>query len=330
RRMMKHRGRRVVGVISVVAIGFAWLAGRGCGADELPVPPRAGSFTVQLKSGGWDRTATVHVPAGYETTDRLPLVVALHGAGGDGSTMLRNNGWAAKADREKFIVVAPDGMSALPRLPNSLRANPNLWNSGQLGSRSPRARIDDVAFIDDLLDMLKDRLPYDERRVYVTGHSNGAGMTFRLGAELSERFAALAPVSGMLAVDDPRPKRPLPTLYIIGTLDPLQPIDGGEVTLPWGTKRTNVPVADYLTSWAKAIDCSTEPKIVSDEAGIKRVEYPSNSDGPTVSAIYIEGQGHEWPGGNSRLPVRMIGPKTDKLKAVDVIWDFFRDKSAPK
>ena len=101
-------------------------------------------------------------------------------------------------------------------------------------------------------------------------------MTFRLGGELSERFAALAPVAGMLAVNDAKPKKPLPTLYIIGTKDPLQPLAGGDVQLPWG-KRSNRPVAEYLAGWSKAIGCEPEPRTVSEENGLKRVEYPSRT-----------------------------------------------------
>ena len=40
-------------------------------------------------------------------------------------------------------------------------------------------------------------LPLDRTRVYATGHSNGAMMAYRLGAEASERVAAVAAVAGM-------------------------------------------------------------------------------------------------------------------------------------
>ena len=143
--------------------------------------------------------------------------------------------------------------------------------------------------------MLKERLPYDEKRVFVTGHSNGGGMAFRLGAEMPQRLAALAPVASLMAVKDPKPAQPLPTLFIIGTQDPLQPLAGGTVTLPWG-KRVNPPVSESLIVWATAIGCETLPKTLSEKDGLKRVEYPSKSHGPTLKVIYIEGQGHTWPG----------------------------------
>lgn len=299
-------------------------------ADD-PVPdltdnPTPGRYKVEMKSGGFDRTALVVVPKGYKPGAKPPLVLVLHGAGGDGAHALDNDGWAAKADKEGFLVVAPTGLPALPRLAANFKSNPRLWNSGQLPARSPRKAIDDVAYVAALLDEIEKRVPCDETRVFVTGHSNGGGMTFRLGAELSERFTAIAPVAGMMAVKDPKPKKPLPTLYVIGTKDPLQPLAGGEVKLPWGN-RTNGPVADYLTGWAKALGCEPEPKVTSEKDGLKRVEYPSKSGGPTLSVIYVEGQGHTWPGGKATLPESVMGPITNTLNATDAIWEFFEKHS---
>lgn len=294
---------------------------------KLPSPPEPGRFTLTIKSGGFDRVAHIHIPKGYKPGLKPPLVLVLHGAGGNGSGTLDKDRWAAKADKEGFIAVAPDGLPALPRLAADFRTNPRLWNSGQLKPKSPRAAIDDVAFIGQLLDELKEKVPYDEKRVFCTGHSNGGGMTFRLGAELSERFVALGTVAGMMAMENPKPKKLLPTLYILGTKDPLMPIDGGEVKLPWGTRK-NPPVAEPLAAWAKALGCETDPKTVSEKNGLKKVEYPSKAKGPTLSVIYIDGHGHHWPGGQKALPESMIGPITNKLDATDAIWEFFKSCSA--
>lgn len=292
-------------------------------AEELPSQPKPGRFTLTIKSGDFDRVAHVHIPAGYKSGMKPPLVLTLHGAGGNGANVLDKNGWAAKADKEGFIAIAPDGLPAFPRMPADFRTNPPLWNSGQLRTRSPRAAIDDVAFIRQLLDELKEKLPYDENRVFCTGHSNGGGMTFRLAAELSERFKAIGTVAGMLAVENPMPRQPLPTLYILGTKDPLMPIDGGDVKLPWGSRK-NPPVSEPLATWAKSIGCETEPKTISDRDGVKKVEYRSKSGGPTLVAVYIEGHGHHWPGGQRTLPVSVIGPIATKLDATDALWDFFK------
>jgi polyhydroxybutyrate depolymerase len=320
-------------LIAAAVLGSLTMAARADDSStELTAPPKPGRFTLTIKSGDFDRVARIQIPAGYKSDQKPPLVLLLHGAGGSGTGILDKDGWSAKADQKGFIAVAPDGLPARPRLPPDFRTNPALWNSGQLKPLSPRAAIDDVAYVRQLLDELKEKLPFDEGRVFCAGHSNGAGMTFRLATELSERFTAVGMVAGMKDVADAKPKKPLPTMYILGTKDPLMPIDGGEVKLPWGS-RHNRPVADMLSAWAKAMGCEPEPKTVSDKDGLKKIEYASKSNGPTLSVIYIEGQGHNWPGGQRTLPESMVGPSTDKLDATDVIWDFFfkaRGSSAAK
>lgn len=310
--------------IPVVILTAMLAPGLARSADpDLTSPARPGRFVVTIKSGNFDRTAQIQIPACYQSDKPLPLVLVLHGAGGNGRVMLDHYGWSAKAEKEGFLVVAPDGLPSLPRIAPNFRTNPPLWNSGQLISRSPRAAIDDVAYVRELFDDLKQRVPYQSDRVYCCGHSNGGGMAFRLAAELSDRFVAVGSVAGMMSVENPKPRRPLPTLVLLGTKDPLMPIEGGEVSLPWG-KRRNPPIAEPLAGWAKALGCESEAKTVSNENGIKRQVYPSTSAGPTLTVLLIDGHGHQWPGATSLLPESSIGPNLARLNATDTLWEFFR------
>lgn len=310
-----------------------WVAVGACGAwmpsparpGELPTPAAPGTHRLTVRSGGYDRAAMVHIPPGYDPARPPALVLGLHGGGGDGARFLTGNGWADLADAEGFVVVAPDGLPARPGLPAAFRTNPRVWNSGQLPGLSPRSRIDDVAFLGELLDALRTRVPHDPGRVFVAGHSMGAGMGFRVAEELSDRVAALATVAGVVANPRPDPKRPVPTLYIIGTEDPLLPPEGGESKTPWGTRRTP-PVAEYLATWAGANGCDTGGTVVSDAAGLRTVAYrPKAGSGPELTAVYVEGHGHAWPGGTAHgLPERVLGPITGRLDATARMWEFFR------
>lgn len=321
---MSDPRRFAMSLVMVVAMLLVSAGIARAEGDALPSPLVPGRYTHVITSGGYDRQATIVVPRGFKQGDTLPVVVVLHGAGGNGGTMLDKCGWADKADAEGFIAIAPDGLGALPRQPTKFLTNPGLWNSGQLRPRSPRARIDDVAFIRALLDDLQGKLNYDASRVFCTGHSNGGGMTFRLAADLSDRFAAVGTVAGQMALAAPKPAKPLPMLYILGTEDPLLPLQGGEVKSPWGT-RTAGRVADFLATWAKAIGCDTEPKVISESDNVQRLEYPSSDVGPTLTVMYLQGHGHHWPGGRTVLPESMIGPMTSKLNATDTLWQFFKD-----
>jgi polyhydroxybutyrate depolymerase len=295
----------------------------GLAAPIAAQGPGAGTKRIVVSSGGYAREAVLHVPKGYDPSAPPPLVVGLHGAGGSGEQFTRGGGWAEMSDRAGFVFVAPDGLPARPNAAADFLTNPHVWNSGQLRTGSPRTGVDDVAFVAALLDDLKTRAPYDPKRVYVTGHSNGGGMSFRLAGKLADRIAAIATVAGLVADPDPRPVRPVPTLFILGTKDPLTPLAGGESHLPWGS-RTTKPVPEYLATWAKAIGCATTPVTVSDANGVKTVEYRPKGDGPRLKVLYLEGHGHFWPG--SREPgvvQRTMGPVTATIDATETIWAWF-------
>src|SRR5262249_17835389 len=122
-----------------------------------------------------------------------PVVLMLHGAGGTAAWTLEETRLDTMADRAGFLLGLPEGTRADPRRPPGFLSNPQVWDDG-----SPRGEMaqgaDDVGFIAGLLDELRRNNPIDPARVYVTGFSNGAGMTFRLATELSHRIAAIAPV----------------------------------------------------------------------------------------------------------------------------------------
>ena len=276
-----------------------------------------------LTSGGHEWTVHAQVPGTSSGAGLRAAVLLFHGAGSGGERMLDDNGWSEKADREGFIAVAPDGLAARPHRPPQFFLNPRLWNDGQLRPNALRVKVDDTAFVADLPDDLAGRLPVDPGRVFAAGHSNGAGLVFRLGSALANRWAGLAAVAGHCWIADPRPSRPLPTLYIVGTEDPLIPVAGGEVSLPWG-KKANPPVRRSLEIWARAMGLETAPRPAEKRAGYTVEMYGRETDPGFIRAVYVEGQGHGWPGGReSILPERFMGPALKTFRATDAVWEFF-------
>jgi polyhydroxybutyrate depolymerase len=300
-------------------------------------PLQAGLNTLTVESEGKTRSAQLYLPLRDFKGQKPALLVLLHGGGGSAKGTLEHDGWASKSEQQGFIIVAPEGLGIRPRLATNFRLNPAVWNSGQFGANSATAAIDDVAFIRKLLDTVKSAIEYDESKVFVTGHSNGGGMTFRLGAELSEKFAAMAMVAGRLGIDNPRPAKALPTLYIVGTADPLMPLEGGEVKSPWSGAWSNRPVGEQLSIWAQAIRCEGEPRLVSETELIKTMVYPPQSrlsasasyNAPALTVIYLKGHGHQWPGAKQTLPTNIMGPIVNNINASDVIWNFFSTGKAP-
>ncbi|WP_395670016.1 alpha/beta hydrolase family esterase [Rhodoferax sp.] len=295
------------------------------GACLLSVSSAAVGATVQqlqVQADGRTWTYHLHVPS-KATPSGAPLVVVFHGAGGNGRDYLTKNGWATLSEQEGFVVVAPDGLAAIPRLPTNFRLNPRLWNSGQLNANSPRGKINDIAFVNALLDDVALRTSIDTKRVYATGHSNGAGMTFKVGAELSERFAGLATVMGLNSSEGARPTKALPTLMLLGTRDPLNPIEGGERELPWG-KGTVPPVAQGIQAWKQSLGCTAAAAKDRDDEQATVERFSECRDGATFTVWYFQGQGHAWPGGQeSGLPESVMGPNTTRIQATPLIWQFF-------
>jgi polyhydroxybutyrate depolymerase len=273
-----------------------------------------------------DRRFIIVTPDGASLDHPAPIVFFFHGAGGSAEQAARTYGWVEKAKAEHFFVVFPDGLGVRPDEPGSFLLNPRIW-------RDERGTIpgivQDVDFFSSLLDKLEAVLPIDKRRVYVTGFSNGAGMTFTLGGHFSDRIAAIAPVASQSFVAVDHLARPLPVYYIVGTADPLIPFNGGSSAMPWGKSRTFPPVQESADLWAKLDGCPAMAQTLSDRNGVRVLRYGPGQSGSEVIYTIVDGNGHHWPGSVEPLPQIISGPRLDPFSATDCIWDFFRHHPLP-
>jgi polyhydroxybutyrate depolymerase len=136
-----------------------------------------------LVAAGRDRTFRYHLPAAARGSASKPLLIALHGHGSDGRGMAKLTHLDDLADEGGFVVAYPDGYD-------------KQWNDSRGTTVPAQAGVDDVAFISALIDHAGRSFSVDLRRVYVTGMSNGAMMTHRIGCELAAKVAGIAPVAG--------------------------------------------------------------------------------------------------------------------------------------
>ena len=261
----------------------------------------AGDHRIELQHGGVQRSYIVHVPPG--PAKPLPVVINLHGGGSNAESQQRYSEMDRVADREHFIVVYPDGTG---------RGKFLVWNAGTCCGAAPAKGIDDVGFIRAAIDDLSKRVAIDRSRIYATGLSNGAMMSYRLA-----HFHPTLPVPVMHfhSVDDPR------ALYN-GGLGP--PFPGTT------TRNLHPPVEEQLAKWIAHDGCPSNPKSEKRLAGegntaTKQVYAPCTS-GATVVLWKMTGSGHVWPGKDSKVP-RLLGNSTHLIDANQEIWAFFR--SAP-
>ena len=274
---------------------------------------------LKISIGGQDRTYCLYIPPSVDLNTPTPLVMVLHGAGGEGEMYLTKNGWEKEAGSGRFMVVAPDGLPARVRAVPNFLTNPRIWRTGQVSRAALRSNVDDTQFLNAIFDRIQSRFKVDSKRVFVCGHSNGSSMTFRYAASPNMRAAAVAMVAGQMTERNPILKQPIPTLYLIGDKDPLNPLAGGMQKTPWSSREVP-PVQDQLAEWAKGMGIRTQSVIRSDDRTKTVVEF-----GPSFQEWIIKGQGHMWPGGEEAgLPPRFVGPSLNTVDATHEIWKFFQ------
>lgn len=285
----------------------------------------AGDEFIALTATGLQRRYVLHVPG--PSTSMRPLVLMLHGAGGSAAWARDESQLNETADRHGFIAAYPEGLAVDPDQPSAFLKNPQVWNAGAGPGLIVNRGPDDVAFLDAVLDDLMGRANVDPQRVYVTGFSNGAAMTFRFAAERGQRLRAIAPLAGYCPHVQSA-VRAVPTLYMVGADDPLVPVGGGDVVSPWdGRIDQRPPLADSLARWATAMGLPPTPRLASDDDGL-RIEEFGDIDGQFRS-VTIAKLGHHWPGGLGRLKRSLAGKPSQAVSANEWIWDFFRTAPGP-
>ena len=250
-------------------------------------PHASGVHERQVKSTGTERTYRLFVPATYDGRTSLPLVLDLHPSGGTSAGQARISGFDEVAGREGFVVA-------------NLQADGGRWNVPVRDNR-----LDDVAYVGNVIDDIAAKLCIDAARVYATGFSGGARMSSLLACVLNKRIAAIAPVAG-LRWPAPCSGRAVPVLTFHGLADPQNTYDGkanrGD---EWVES-----VPDALAGWAGHNGC--DPKVILEDPDgpLSTMRYTGCRDGAEVRLIRIDGLGHTW---------------TRKgIDTTTVIWQFFK------
>jgi polyhydroxybutyrate depolymerase len=285
--------------------------------------------THSLVVDGLVRNYTVYLPATYSDKTPSPVVIMLHGAGGSGSGVIAETAWDEKADQAGFLAVFPDAMRPNPADAASFLTNPPLWNDGSGRGQRFLQGVDDVKFLGLLVADLSKNYRIDQTAVFLTGFSNGASLALRAARELPGRFAAVAPVSGHYwqTASSPAHQLAVPTLFIFGTADPLNPWQGGTVSLPWGAFSQPPPLAG-IEAWARQNGCPQGLKPLPGQPGVQTLGC-SGHKGVPLRAIIVEDLGHIWPGGVAIFPESYIGKDPGSLNATAVIWAFFASIREP-
>jgi polyhydroxybutyrate depolymerase len=255
---------RFPALVALVAFVAAVVAGCGVGGSAsvaVPVDAALAADAPATSASNCIRSAQRHNIGGVRTyvPRNLPkhpaLLLAFHGMHTAASDFERWTELDSVAAGGRFIVAYPAAMYD------------QRW---QLNDHDGD---DDVQNVSRIIDLLVARTCADPKRVYLTGHSNGAGFAFRAGCDLRDKVAAVAPVSGSYASQDECPAGPMPTLEIHGND-------------PW-TKT----VPRLITDMKRRNNC-TKPSVTTRMAsGVTHTVWP----GCNLERIYNRNVGHVWP-----------------------------------
>ncbi len=280
-------------------------------AMQLSTPaPAADDALVSRKVG--DREYQLFVPAGGGPR---PVVIALHGGGGNGAQLARSAGLIEKAAKEGFILVLPEGTARIGKL--------ETWNAGGCCANAMRSKIDDVGFIRSVIDDVERTQKVDKNRIYVVGLSNGAMLTQKVAIALGDRIAGAGVFVGALFGDEAKPVAPVPMLIVNAEKDEQVPVAGGYSTTQMVRQAQGMPYEPSryaATFWAAANRCAKGPA-KSETADYVRELWTGCASGADVDFYITKGAGHGWPG--YAVARAGVSRDTGKVDGTELMWAFF-------
>lgn len=265
------------------------------------------------------RTFRVFVPSSYNANNQSAVVFFFHGGFGSGTFAENRYGMSIVAEANNFIVVYPDGVNA-------------AWNGGLCCGPPVTQNIDDVGFTSMMIDHLQSVLCIDSSRIFSTGMSNGAIMSHRLACQLSDRFAAIAPVEGTLMYFPCNPTNKVSVFNIHGTNDQNVPYEGGIGCGISGVYFTSIP--DTVNNWTSINHCgcnygdpSCSSMYLQQDDGIC-IKY-GQCDNSSVILCNITNGAHSWSGAGAQASLANCSSGVGTFPATQQIWNFFSTINRP-
>lgn len=300
-----------------------------------------------VKVGSLDRTYRLHLPKDHDPKKPAPLVIVLHGGGGNVEQVAKTTRFDEVADAHGFIALYLQGTGRETR-----ERVLGTWNGGTCCGQALENGVDDVAFARAAIDQVGKQVAVDPARIYATGISNGAQMALRLACELSDRLAGVAAVASPGLPPGCKPQRAVPALFVHGSADPCTTFEKAEkcggcfskaIEKAWGIP---IPGKDHFPCdgalpqvdfFAKAQGCKAQEETFFEKGDAKCTRRTGCAKGGEAALCRIEGGGHTWPGGvacedETRLCAAMkstTGKMSQDLPASEAIWQFFSRHALP-
>lgn len=315
----------VVFVLGVAGLGlYFWWQSMTVQDWPLEPPALSGELTDEsLQHSGIWRTYSVYIPAALKPNPAI--VFGLHGSRGTGVDFREMSSYELDlmADKYGFILIYPDGFE-------------NHWNDcRKQGPYSANEQnIDDVGFLLKIVERMVRDYKADASKVFATGLSNGGQMAYRLALEAPDRIAGIAAIAANLPtvdnLDCKQSSVAVPVLIMNGTKDPINPYNGGMVSIfgtgKRGTVLSSEDTAQYFASLAQIstpsnIDLHYLDSNLDDKSLAYQKIWQANNR-PQVVLITLNGAGHSIPHTRTEFP-KILGGTNQDLNGMQLIWQFF-------
>lgn len=308
----------------IVALGFAYLLLALLERRRTSGSPRQALPGIQQRSldhGRRQRHYLLAVPEILSSDAQpRPLVIVLHGGGGHAQAMLRRTALHQSTLKRGWIAAFPEGTGRGQRL---------NWNAGSVPPQgyAEERSIDDVGFLKQLIQVLKQELPIDTQRIYLVGLSKGGMLAYRFACEEARMVAAIAVVSATLTYPRCRPRWPVSVLHIHGDGDENVPLRGGKGRYT-AVRNQFPPVWDGIGLWLEVNGCRDEPQHSSPSADSSCWHYSSCHGQLETVFCLIRGSGHGWPGSGGLGATGQPIPVSQTFNATELICQFFERHSS--
>lgn len=286
-------------------------------------------FTTNID--GSEREYYVHIPQSYTGTSVVPVVFMLHGTSGDGEKFYNISGWREVGEDENIITVFPSSWRYCIN-DNGETKNTTKWNvppDAEFSFCAGQTPRNDIKFLNTIITELNSKYKIDNKRIYLSGFSNGGQMAAKCAIEMSDKFAAIAENAGSFYLDTTYiPKRKLPVLYQTGNEDYGPGNTGPEIPLSKLDTILRTPGLPYLggkinkvaNSHIKNFGLSANFTITGDTNSVVMATFKTLNpgNGYDFKLVLVKGLGHQYPNGDNHW-----------MEAARVQWVWFKQYSLP-
>lgn len=279
------------------------------------------------------RHFTFYIPR--ECPDNAPAVFVFHNYNsGMGEVFHTGDGfneWPDLADKEKFVLIAPNGVNPIN---GDTKGKNQKWNDCRIdiSSRGDFSEANDLKFIDELIEWAIRNLSIDENKIYAAGVGNGGMMVYRLAAKLGDKLAGAAVFLANMPVDFEcgLPEKPLPIIIMNSKQDPIIPFDGGTITGDRGEVLSTVETLNYWVSLNQLNTQKLTTKFYEDinpddNSRIIKNEFDRPLENPAVVLNVITNSGHVVPSIKHKVSNKQfLGNQNRDIEAVEEAWKFLK------